>query len=147
MIDLHPPLSAMPLGLIVLAAILEVYYILRPSPMVAYAIGINLVAAAIFSLAAFFSGYSAAETANRTFQVTDQAISEHHTFGRLLLFAIIPCAALKIISAIATHNKAIFRGFYLVFLVLSLSLVLYTGYLGGRLVFVHGAGVSAAVEQ
>lgn len=147
MIDLHPPLSAMPLGLIVLAALLEAYCLLRPSAMLAYAAGVNLVAAAIFSLAAFFSGYGAAESANRSFQISNEVISQHHSFGRLLLFAIIPCAALKVISTAASHGKATFRGIYLLFLAISVGLVLYTGYLGGRLVFIHGAGVSASMEQ
>lgn len=143
MINLHPPFSAFPLALLVVAATLEVISFFKPSAALRSAIRVNLVFAVFFVAAAFFSGYWASDAANQTFTIADDVIRKHHSVGRLLLFMILPCAALEILSARASHHPKVFRVLYLLSLLFCLGLVVYTGYLGGRLVFVEGAGVSA----
>ncbi|MBN8550775.1 MAG: hypothetical protein J0M12_15785 [Deltaproteobacteria bacterium] len=143
MIHLHPPLTAFPLALISVATLLEIWCMIRPSSACRAAIRINLILAAVFVVAAFFSGYWASDSANQTFIVSDETIRQHHNAGRLLLFLIFPCAALEFLSAHATHNPKLFRALYLIALVVCFGLVVYTGLLGGRLVFLEGAGVSA----
>ncbi|RIL05620.1 MAG: hypothetical protein DCC75_11520, partial [Proteobacteria bacterium] len=93
--------------------------------------------------AAFISGYQGSELANQTFVISQDYIDQHHSWGRLLLFAIFPCVALKLCSEWATHNRSIFKAFYYSFLLICLGLALRTGFLGGELVFKHGAGVFA----
>jgi uncharacterized membrane protein len=103
-----------------------------------------LLAFAILGVtAAFFSGYQANELANQTFKVDDAAISLHHSLGRWLLLLAIPLGGLGITAEIATQGKQVFRGLYLFCLFISAGLVLVTGYMGGELVFKHGAGVYA----
>lgn len=143
MINLHPPLSAFPLALIITAGILELICFWKNSPTLRAAIRVNLLFAVLFVAATFFTGYRASELANQTFTIADDVIRAHHSVGRLLLFLIAPCAALEVLSTRATHNPKVFRILYLIFLAVCLGLVIYTGYLGGRLVFVEGAGVVA----
>lgn len=144
--SLHPPLSAFPLALITVVTLLEIIHIFYRSPNLLYAIRINLALAAVFVIAAFFSGYSASESASQTFQVGDQVIAWHHSWGRLLLFFILPTFILNLISSSAKQNKKVWFGLYYLLLLSCQSLVIYTGYLGGQLVFLHGAGVSATVS-
>jgi uncharacterized membrane protein len=142
-LPLHPPLSAFPFALIVMAAALEVLA-LRPAwAWLGRSAGVCIVAGAVFVVLAFLTGYAASEHADQTFQVPDEAIAWHHTVGRLLLFCVLPCAALKVISELAKYGVRGFRAAYFALLAVCLGLVVYTGYLGGQLVFAHGAGVYA----
>ena len=109
----------------------------------ASSISVVLVLAAIAVVATFFSGYQASDVADQTFMIDDAVIGYHHVWGRALLFLVVPCAALQLISERASYNRSIFRGAYLVTLLICLGLAGYTGFLGGKLVFEHGAGVFA----
>lgn len=115
----------------------------RPWQWLSKAAEACLVAGAVSVILAFFSGYSASEYADQTFQVSDDLIGLHHTMGRLLLFMVLPSVALKILSSRAQFGRGAFRGFYLGVLIMCVGLVIYTGYLGGQLVFGYGAGVYA----
>lgn len=147
MYNFHPPLSSLPFALLGVIGFLELANLLRRSDTLRAAITVNVVLAALGTVLAFFSGYQASELADQTFKIPDDAISLHHACGRALLFAVLPCAAVRIISERATHALGLFRALYYISLAISLSLVVYTGYLGGKLVFEHGAGVSAAIEH
>jgi uncharacterized membrane protein len=146
-IALHPPFSSFPLALIVVAALLEISRCFVKRDWIESCISVCVALGAFFVACAFFSGYSASEHADATFAVPDEVIGLHHTFGRFLLFAMIPCVALRFISLTATHGKLGFSIAYRVILSLCVALVLYTGYLGGRLVFEYGAGVTAAIPR
>lgn len=141
--DLHPPLSSLPFAFILGCVLAEIACAARPSEMLRSAATFNVLLAAVSAILAFFTGYQASETANQTFVVPDAAISIHHAFGRALLFVVIPCAALRITALHATHGKRAFASLYYVALTASLALAIYTGYLGGKLVFEEGAGVRA----
>ena len=142
--NLHPPLSSVPITLLVVTILLEIIHIVRPSSGARSAARFTLLFSACSAVLAFFSGYPASDAANQTFLVPDEAISRHHTIGRLFLIAIWPCVAVSWISDRARHAQAMFRGAYFILLFLSASLAIFAGYLGGELVFVHGAGVSAS---
>jgi len=145
-INLHPPLTAFPLALLVLVVALEIYSRCRGADW-RKPIEFVLVLMVIAVVAAFFSGYQASDGADRTFLVPDEAISRHHTIGRFLLFLSVPCAALRFVATRARYNARGFDAAYGIVLVICLGLVVYAGYLGGELVFKHGAGVYAAPES
>src|SRR5687767_13925614 len=105
MYNLHPPFSAFPVTLITIVFILEALNLIRRREIFGAAALVNLAAAAIAVAAAFFSGYQASDLANQTFRVDDAVISRHHSFGRALLFLIVPCLALKIFSEHAAHGR------------------------------------------
>jgi len=119
----------------------------RRRPELRAAIEFILVCDVVATTAAFFSGYQGSELADRTFRVPDEPIAWHHACGRLLLFLVVPCAALRFVSTRARFNARAFAIAYGVVLSLCVGLVLYTGYLGGRLVFAFGAGVYAPLPE
>jgi uncharacterized membrane protein len=146
MYNLHPPLSAFPIVLLVVVVVLElVAYRRRPEWRTA--IEFLLVLSVVATVAAFFSGYQGSDLADQTFRVSDEVIAWHHTCGRLVLFLVLPCAALRFVCTRARYNARAFAVAYGVVLTVCVGLVLYTGYLGGQLVFAHGAGVYAPLPM
>ena len=143
---IHPALSAFPFALLTMVVSLEVYGLVRPEKRPHRTILINLAAAVLFTAGAFFSGYYARESASQAFSIPDEIISFHHTIGRLLLLLIGPCFGLALICEHGPVNPRLFRALYLAILLTCFLLVLYTGFLGGNLVFSHGAGVSVAPQ-
>jgi uncharacterized membrane protein len=143
MLNLHPPLTAFPIVLLCLIAFLEVWAWARRLDW-QKPIEVILVLMVVAVGAAFFSGYQASDLADQTFAVPNEAIAWHHNCGRLLLFLSVPCAALRFVAARARFNRTAFGVAYALILVSSIGLALYVGYLGGQLVFKHGAGVYAA---
>lgn len=138
--NLHPFLSAFPPVLIIQAFVCELILLRAADREFWKKVGrYTLVAALIFTAAAFFSGYFAAEDASQTFNVSQDVIANHHNFGRLLLFALIPVTLFSFLRDDSCRLNLL----YLFFLAAALALVLYTGWLGGNLVFRHGAGVFA----
>lgn len=140
-INYHPPLTAFPFALICIVAILEILSLFSNSELFRKAIFVNLCATLLSVIAAFFSGYQA-----DSLFITDDAelrsrIAFHHNIGRLLLFSVIACVAFYYASIRASYNKTFFSFAYYFLLFLCFCLVLYTGYLGGELVFIHGVGV------
>ncbi len=141
--NLHPPFSAFPFALFVATILIELVSLGRSSPHLTTAAKISLMGAAIGTVLAFLSGYEASEIANQTFTVSDEIIAEHHNIGRLLLFSALPCLALRILLDKARFYVRTLRFIYAILLLTCLGLVTYCGYLGGELVFGHGAGVRA----
>lgn len=139
---LHPPLSAFPFALLTVVVLLEIAKICGARHL-DNVIRINLVIAAIASLLAFFSGYYSGSCTNVTFKVDEGAITQHIAAGRVILIALFPCLACYFIAQMNPANPRLFRGLYLLFLFVAYGAVLVSGYLGGELVFRHGAGVSA----
>ena len=135
--NIHPPLTAFPVALLVvsfLAALFEAYGY-KQLKIVAR---VNLLIGAIFLVGAFISGYQGSEFASGTFKVANETIDFHHTIGKLALLALVP-----VLSLLFYYERSkILKVFYLFFFALEVGLVLYTGYLGGELVFRHGAGVT-----
>jgi uncharacterized membrane protein len=141
--NIHPFLSSFPVALIITAFVLEVFSLFTASEKWRTVIFTNLIFAAIFTLLAFVSGYQAKEIANQTFQVSEDLILFHHYWGRALLFCVIPCVAFHFFMQ--RSPQAMIRYLYLLSLALITAIALYAGYLGGELVFSHGAGVKARI--
>lgn len=145
--DLHPPTNAFVFVCIVLASGCELARVFRKSTTLNTIITVHLVLAACFSMFAFITGLRASEMASGVFTVSDEVISSHYDSARLLLFFVIPCPALFYIATTAKNLKSGFVGLYRVCLAVCLGLAMYTGYLGGQLVFKHGAGVQGGVRS
>lgn len=147
MFNPHPPLTGFPLVLLVLLAVVEFFRcgfgrkdLDRPADLL-------LIALAVFTPLTFFSGYFAASDAEQTFVVAPEAIETHRAFGRLLVIFLVPTLLTAVLSrtALSSGNPAASKlnGAYLLFLSATIAVAVYTGYLGGSLVFDHGAGVRA----
>lgn len=144
--NFHPPLSSVPIVLLVSVGLGELLRLFRPEWIPSAAVRFNLVLATGAVILAFLSGYQGSEFANGTFKVSDEVIAVHHFWGRLLLFMVVPCLALEIIAARAQFAAQVFRGLYLLMLVGCIAIAVFTGWLGGQLVFEHGAGVVAVPQ-
>lgn len=142
--NLHPALSSLPTALLILVLIFEIFNKWITPNRLDLAIRITIAIAAVSIGAAFYSGYNAAETADQTFKIADDLISNHHAWGRILLFVVIPCALLRFILPIAKHGGKIIEVIYIILLISLIGLSTATGFLGGELVFKHGAGVGAS---
>ena len=67
----------------------------------------------------------------------------HQTMGQFLLFLTIPCYGVFWCAVYATQGRGIFYGVYIILLSLSVTVSVYTAYIGGQLVFRHGVGVAS----
>ncbi len=147
MVNLHPPFSSFPVALVIITAFLEVWFLLRPRQELQFASAITLAASLLAVVVAFITGYWASETASQTFEIPPETIELHHLFGKLLLFAMVPCVGLKFVLQRARFHIPWFRGMYLGLLLVNVALVILSGYYGGELVFRYGAGVTATHEK
>ena len=140
--NIHPPFSSFPIVLFTVSIIFEIIGIYRNKDILISVARANLVAACVFMFAAFFSGYQAAENASISFKIPTEAIQDHHSIGKILLFISIPTAILAVVSKTAKNNSKMFSIAFYIFLITCVSLAIYCGWLGGNLVFKYGAGVS-----
>jgi uncharacterized membrane protein len=140
--NFHPPFTAFPLALLSAVTLLELLSLRGDSAKLQQAVRINLILGAIFTLLAFYSGYQASELATLSAE-TEPLVARHHNFGRLLLLTVWPCLGLKFVADQAKYNAQLFKAAYWASLLLAQALVVYTGWLGGELVFTHSVGVAA----
>jgi uncharacterized membrane protein len=143
--SLHPALTTLPSAMILSIFVLECLHLYPRSSRwrqhTQAALPVLHVLACLGVGAAFFSGYSASERANQSFCLQTDPIEWHHLCGRALLFLYPAVVALFFTARSAQYSRRLFQGLYLMGLLVSTMLVAYTAYLGGELVFSHGAGV------
>jgi uncharacterized membrane protein len=143
MYNFHPPFSGFPFALLTVVVLAEAGVIFWRSTRLEWVAFINLMLAGVFTLIAFLSGYQALRHASATFTVPDTAITQHYILGKIVLIAVLLSVCLKICHMRAVYNRAFFGALYGVALFVAYSAVIYTGYLGGQLVFKYGAAVKA----
>lgn len=138
-LPLHPGLVHFPIALAVVGALAEIAYLVIRRPWLKLYGPILLTLALLGGGAAYFSGQAAEDPAEHQ-GVPEKAIGAHEQSCIIALSAV----ALAALLSWATRPKG--KGLQLaaVVAVAGAALMLYTGHLGGRLVFLHGAG---RVEQ
>lgn len=141
MINLHPPATTFPFAFVVLLCAIEVWLFYRPAVQLYYTRDLVLGAYGIGVVLAFFSGYHGSEFADLEQEALATAVSLHHTSGKILLFVTLPTVLFGLVYTRAKQGRHILCAGYYVLLCIALGLTLYTGYLGGELVFSYGAGV------
>lgn len=141
MINLHPPATTFPFAFVLLLCAIEIWLFFRPAAHLFHTRDLVLGAYGIGVVLAFFSGYHGSEFADLEQETLAAAVSLHHTIGKILLFVTIPTVLFGLVYTRATQGKYVLCAGYYVLLCIALGLTLYTGYLGGELVFSYGAGV------
>jgi uncharacterized membrane protein len=138
-LPLHPGLVHFPIALAVVGALAEIAYLLIRRPWLKLFGPILLTLALLGGGAAYFSGQAAEDPAAHQ-GVPEKAIGAHEQSCIIALSAV----ALAALLSWATRPRG--KGLQLAaaVAVAGAALMLYTGHLGGRLVFLHGAG---RVEQ
>jgi uncharacterized membrane protein len=134
-LPLHPALVHFPIALAVVGALAEVAYLVVRRPWLRLFGPVLLSLALVGGGAAYFSGQAAEDAAEHQ-GVPDKDIGAHEqsciialcavALATLLSWATRPGGRGLAIAAVAAGAAAV--------------LMLYTGHLGGRLVFLHGAG-------
>lgn len=143
---LHPPLVAFPLVLIVITLFCELAFLVSAQIIFKQVAKGSLVAALVFAILAYITGHQASEVASRSFVVPDEVIGHHFLIAKISLIVLVPTVALKFISDSAKYSAALFLWLYRMFLIFTCALFIYTGWLGGQLVFKYGAGVFAPID-
>jgi uncharacterized membrane protein len=137
-LNLHPVFSSFPLAFLTLTIIIEILNIKYRRSDFAHTTTLLCWATAISTLIVFLLGYPAGSSASISFKVSEDSIAYHHIWGRSILFSLVP---LLIFLHTKNENKVCLVCYY-IFLLITLGLIIYTGYLGANLIFLEGAGVS-----
>ena len=133
--EIHPAIVHFPIALGVVGALAAVAYLVFRKEWLRWFAPVLLTIALLGAGAAYFSGRSAEDRAEEL-KVPEHAIEEHEESA----YWVLGLFGLASLLSWATHAKR--RGEWLSTLiaVMAAAAVLRTGYLGGELVFVHGAG-------
>lgn len=140
--QLHPALSGLPGAFIALLAVVEGACFFRgtqcPRPLRSVIVCAVLAA----TVAAFLSGYQASSALGDLPADVSSELGFHHAVGRFLLIGAFLLAVFAWLAAVARRRQALFRLLYLSALAAQVSVNIWVGLLGGRLVFERGVGVS-----
>ena len=143
MMPLHPPLSGMPLAFVVLLVVVE-----GVRSFASWRDGLRvtrrvlLISVIVSTVSAFLSGYQASSPLGDLSREVQEAVGQHHAYGRLLLINALLMGTFAWIGARAVHGKKGIWVLYVLTLLVQLALTLWVGYLGGSLVFDRGLGVT-----
>ena len=134
-LELHPAIVHFPIALTVVGALGALAYLFIPRDWLRWFAPILLSLALLGAAAAYFSGKAAADRAE-AIGVPEAAVDQHEETGLWALGIV----GLACFLSWATHTRR--RGQWISTLVaiVAAGLVLWNGHLGGKLVFVHGAG-------
>ncbi|MDZ4785357.1 MAG: DUF2231 domain-containing protein [bacterium] len=144
---LHPPFVSFPFVLVTISFLFQLIGVYKNKNSILIASKSFITAALVFAILSYYSGHEASEKVNQTFTVADSLVGQHYLWAKIFLFTLIPCVLFGWIAFQAKFNKAIFESIFLVLLLFCLCLVIYTSWLGGSLVFDHGAGVRAPMSN
>jgi uncharacterized membrane protein len=138
-LPLHPSLVHFPIALAAIGALAEIAYLLIRKPVFRWLGPILLTLALAGSGAAYFSVTAAEDKAEH--QGVPEAAIEEHESACLWALGMLGLATLL---SWATHPKG--KGLWIaaIVAVLAGAAMFRTGHLGGKLVFIHGAGRVAA---
>jgi uncharacterized membrane protein len=134
-LEIHPAIVHFPIALSAVGALAAIAYLLLRRDWLRWFAPILLSLALLGAVAAYFSG-NAAEDRAEAIGVPEKAIEQHEETGLWALGVV----GLACLLTWATHARR--RGVWLSALVAcaAAGLILWNGHLGGKLVFVHGAG-------
>ena len=144
--NIHPPLSAFPVTIVVLLVIAEAAQLTSRSFQPRHVSTFLLVVLALFFPITYLSGYIGAEYAldpSATFSVSAEQIDLHRNLAQLSLFSLVPLLLLGYLRYLGDSCGQSIKWLYRASVLVYALLVCATGYLGGQLVFTHGAGVYA----
>lgn len=137
---LHPPLASFPVVILTLILGFEIFGRLSSREGVLAASRLLTLIVLPITLITYLSGYFTAGDANQRFTVDLEIISRHESFGKLLLIVLLVVVVLRLCLDSVKHHKLL-EWFFLLSLSGATLLAAYTSFLGGDLIFRHGAGV------
>ena len=140
-LEIHPAIVHFPIALSVVGALAAVAYLFLRKEWLRWFAPVLLSIALMGAVAAYFTGESAEDRAEKI-GVPENLIQLHEERGIWGLWMVGLAAFLSWV----THGKRQAVWLSSLIAVMATSVILYTGHVGGKLVFIHGAGhVGAAV--
>lgn len=143
MINTHPPASGFPFAFIVLLIVLEILQVRFRSAIKREFIEMVLFAFCAGLLLSFFSGYHGLEYVDTRNATVLDHVSVHHSWAKALLFVSPALLCTALLAPRAKKNQRFFWVAYYCLLCITVLLTTLVSFLGGQLVFVHGAGVAS----
>lgn len=142
---LHPALAHFAISLPIISLVLGLIYLYKPSELMSKISTRFLVLAAIFTIAAYFTGKNDAQEVFSTLSSDAQGLlKEHAQLGLYLAIGMVVAAILKTFGCLKNIFKLELLA-VVILLVLS-GATLFQGKMGGQLTFEYGAHVKAAQE-
>ncbi|MBU1657949.1 hypothetical protein KKG72_02725 [bacterium] len=137
---LHPAAAHFAVVLPIVALVIGMAYLIKPSELMSKISTRFMVFATIFMAIAFFTGSSEGPEAYPLLSSEGQEIlKEHKAFGLYLLLAMGIAAVAKFFGCFKKFIKA--EIFAVILVAIISGGVLYQGKMGGELTYVHGANV------
>ena len=131
MVALHPPLSGIPLGFVVLLTVVEAFRMApRWSESLAVTRRVLIIALVLSTTVTFISGYQASGSLGDLIPEVQKDLGDHHAYGRLLLINALVMGTFSWIAARALHGKKFVEGVYYATLLLQLVLTILVGSMG-----------------
>ena len=144
--DIHPAAASWPVPCLCVAVVFWLLDSRSPGSHFGRAQPIVVLFGVLGIIVSFFSGYRASEYADVTFVYPEEAISVHHLWGKVTLFASLVLGVLSWIAPRARANHRGWRVAVLISLLVTLGFAAMTSWRGGKAVFEHGAGVRAPIK-
>lgn len=139
----HPAFVHFPIALLLAALVLEILAALSRKESLRHGATCCLVLGAVGGLAAMVTGLQAEETVRHS-EAAHEIMETHEKLG---IAVFILAAALSIVRLLGWDRTAAARAVFTLALAATVALVLYGGYLGGRMVYEFGVGTSLAAVQ
>jgi uncharacterized membrane protein len=138
---LHPAVAHFAVVLPIISLIIGIAYLIKPSPLMSKMSTRFMVFAAIFMIAAFFTGKTDGGEAYILLTAEGQSLLvQHKDLGLYLAIGMGLAAVIKFIGCLKESVKA--EIFAVLLTAILVGGVLYQGKMGGELTYTHGANVA-----
>jgi uncharacterized membrane protein len=139
----HPLFVHFPIALLLAALVLEVLAVISRRESLRNGATSCLVLGALAGLVAMITGLQAGESVPHL-DAAHEIMETHETLG---IAVFILAAALSIVRLLKLDRAAAARAVFVVALAVSVALVLYGAFLGGKMVFDYGVGTALVTGQ
>lgn len=137
---LHPAVAHFAVALPIISLILGIAYLVKPSEIMSKISTRFMVFAALFMIAAFFTGKEdGGEAYILLSEAGQELLKEHKEFGLFLTIAMGIAALAKLFACFTKRIKV--EIFAILFVAIIAGGVLFQGKMGGELTYTHGANV------
>lgn len=139
--NLHPLIVHFPIALIIVVAMCDFIVIMTARKSFSQAATIVAVFAALGAITAVITGLLAADSVWHP-EAAHELVETHETVGFVFLGLVIILAVFRLAAGDRIHGRFKWIGFFIA--LAASGVVAYGSYLGGEMVYTHGAGVKQA---
>lgn len=141
MFNPHPPLTGFPIVITTLFILVELYSLFKNRVLKPLSVFL-LSSLVVFSVSTFISGYFGFDYANTIKDTPENLVDRHQSFAKVhLILLVIMIIFYSLKEFYNLKNKLFISSYFLTIIIFAIN-IYYVGFLGGQLVFKHGAGVA-----